>query len=310
MISLTGTYAKEENTAEKGKDTMLKTSVILENLEDIQGVRNTAKMLRGAGFEAVDAALFTPELVEIICGGNWRSTADALRKIMAQEGLTVYQCHTSMWEDTLHWQPKADQIKKELAFAGAIGAQNAVVHPLCPLTVSDPLMGSDHREIMEMNLQMYRQLLPAAAETGVTVCAENIFADGVHREAVPCFSTYAAELNELMDQLPGLKVCLDAGHATITGQSPADMVRQFGERLAALHLHANDHVHDLHIAPFEGAGMGWDDFCRALKQVGYQGTVNLEVMYIVRNSPEKLRPAMYKYLHECAKYLAEKVEQA
>ena len=289
---------------------MLKTSVILENLEDMQGVRNTAQMLREAGFEAVDAALFTPGLVEIIRSGNWRPVADTLREIIEGEGLTVYQCHTSMWEDTLYWQPKAEQIKKELAFAGAIGAQNAVVHPLCPLTVNDPLMRSDDQEIMEMNLQMYRQLLPDAAEAGVTVCTENIFADGVHREAVPCFSTYATELNALMDQLPGLKVCLDAGHATITGQSPADMVRQFGGRLAALHLHANDHVHDLHIAPFEGADMGWDDFCRALKQVNYQGSVNLEVMYIVRNSPKKLRPAMYKYLHECAKYLAEKVEQA
>lgn len=289
---------------------MLKTSVILEDLEDMQEVRNTAQMLREAGFEAVDAALFTPGLVEIIRSGNWRPVADTLREIMEGEGLMVYQCHTSMWEDTLHWQPKAEQIKKELAFAGAIGTQNAVVHPLCPLTVNDPLMRSDHREIMEMNLQMYRGLLSAAAEAGVTVCTENIFADGVHMEAVPCFSTYAAELNALMDQLPGLKVCLDAGHAAITGQSPADMVRQFGGRLAALHLHANDHVHDLHIAPFEGGGMGWDDFCRALKQVNYQGSVNLEVMYIVRNSPEKLRPAMYKYLHECARYLAEKVDEA
>ena len=289
---------------------MLKTSVILENLEDIQGVRNTVKMLREAGFEAVDAALFTPELAEIIRSGNWRPTAEALRETIAQEGLTVYQCHTSMWEDTLHWQPKADQIKKELAFAGAMGAQNAVVHPLCPLTVQDPLFQLDKQAIMEMNLQMYRQLLPVAGEAGVTVCTENIFADGVHMEAVPCFSTYAAELSELMDQLPGLKVCLDVGHAAITGQSPADMVYQFGQRLAALHLHANDHVHDLHIAPFEGAGMGWDNFCRALKKVGYQGSVNLEVMYIVRNSPEKLRPAMYSYLHACAEYLAEKVENA
>lgn len=289
---------------------MLKTSVILENLEDLRKVRDTAKMLREAGFEAVDAALFTPGLVEIIRSGNWHATADALREIITQEGLTVYQCHTSLWENTSDWQAEADQIKEQLMFAGAVGAQNAVVHPLCPLTVNDPLMQSDDRELMEMNLQMYRGLLPAAAEAGVTVCTENIFADGVHMEAVPCFSTHAAELNALMDQLPGLKVCLDVGHAVITGQSPADMVHQFGGRLAALHLHANDHVHDLHLAPFEGAGMGWEDFCRALKQVNYQGSVNLEVMYIVRNSPHELLPAMYRYLHECARYLAEKVEQA
>ena len=289
---------------------MLKTSIILEDLEDLRKVRDTAKMLRKAGFEAVDAALFTPGLEEIIQSGNWRSAAEALRETMAQEGLTVYQCHTSMWDDTLNWQMKAERIKKELAFAGVLGAQNAVVHPLCPLTVEDPLFQLDKQTVMEMNLQMYRALLPVAQEAGVTVCTENIFADGVHLEAVPCFSTYAAELNELMDQLPGLKVCLDAGHAVITGQRPGDMVYQFGRRLAALHLHANDHVHDLHIVPFERGGMGWDDFCRALKEVGYQGSVNLEVMYTVRNSPAELLPALYSYLHACAAYLAEKIEKA
>ena len=70
---------------------MLKTSVILEDLEDIQEVGNTAKMLREAGFEAVDAALFTPGLAEIIRSGSWRPIADALRETIAQEGLTVYQ---------------------------------------------------------------------------------------------------------------------------------------------------------------------------------------------------------------------------
>ena len=289
---------------------MLKTSIILEDLDDLQKVRRTAKMLREAGFEAVDAALFTPGVVEIIRSGNWRPLADALREIIAQENLTVYQFHTTLWQDTSRWQEEIAQIEAELLFAGAIGAQNAVVHPLCPLTVNDPLFQVDDREIMELNLQMYRRLLPIAADAGVTICTENIFADGTHMEAVPCFSSYAAELNELMDQLPGLKVCLDAGHATITGQSPADMVHQFGDRLAALHLHSNDHVQDLHLAPFEMPDMGWDSFCRALKQVNYQGSVNLEVMYIVRNSPDALLPAMYRYLHACAGYLAEKVEQA
>ena len=56
--------------------------------------------------------------------------------------------------------------------------------------------------------------------------------------------------------------------------------------------------------------MGWEDLCRALKQVRYQVSVNLEVMYMVRSAPKDLLPATYTYLYACAAYLAEKIEEA
>lgn len=285
---------------------MLKTSLIIENLEDLAGFRANVAMLREAGFEAADAALFTPRLEELIQSGEWRPLAREVRTITEEAGLALYQCHTSLPLEPAEWPPLIPLIEKQLVFAGAIGAKNAVVHPICPLTVNDPLLQEGDAAAMEANLKMYRRLLPVAADAGVTICTENLFSDGRNMEVVPCFSSHAAELNELMEQLPGLKICLDIGHAAAAKQDPAEMVYSFGERLAALHLHGNDLVHDLHVSPFGSADMGWDRFCKALRDVGYQGSINLEVMYLVRNTPRELLPATYRYLHACAAYLAEK----
>ena len=142
----------------------------------------------------------------------------------------------------------------------------------------------------------------------MNILIENLFADGPCRDALPCWSTYAAELNQLMDEFPGLYICLDSGHAAITGQEPADLVYQLGSRVKALHLHGNDRIQDLHLTPFETADMGWELFCSALREIGYRGTINLEVLSAVRRTPAAVRPALYAYLHECAYYLAQLTE--
>ena len=45
---------------------MLKTSVIIEDLDDIQKFRETLGQIKAAGFDAVDPALFTPGILRII----------------------------------------------------------------------------------------------------------------------------------------------------------------------------------------------------------------------------------------------------
>jgi sugar phosphate isomerase/epimerase len=144
----------------------------------------------------------------------------------------------------------------------------------------------------------------------MNILIENLFADGPNRDAVPCWSTYAVELNQLMDAFPGLYICLDSGHAAITGQEPAELVYQLGDRIKALHLHGNDRIQDLHLTPFETADMGWEPFCRALRDIRYQGTINLEVLSAVRRTPMSVRPALYAYLHACADYFVQLTESA
>ncbi len=287
---------------------MLKTSVIIEDLDDLQKFETTLKQIRAAGFDAVDPGLFTPGILRIIESQDAAGYAAELGKMVEDAGLFIGQCHTALCPSFDRWESTILQTEKTLAFAARMGARYPVVHPICPLNVSDPVFKESPEQIFERNLKMFERLVPAAADHGMTILIENLFADGPDMEAVPCWSTYAEELNQLMDAFRELYICLDSGHAVITGQEPADMVYQLGSRIKALHLHGNDRVHDLHLTPFETVDMSWEPFCKALRDIGYQGTINMEVLSCVRNTPVPVRPAMYAYLHECAAYFARLAE--
>ncbi len=283
---------------------MLKTSVIIEDLDDPRKFELTLKQIRDAGFDAVDPALFTPGIIRIIEGPGAAEYAGLLRRMVEDSGLYICQCHTALCPSPDQWERTIEITKATLPFAAEMGAMYPVVHPICPLTVKDPLIRAEKDELFSLNRRMFGQLVPIAEDNGLNILIENLFADGPDLEGIPCYSSFAPELVELMDAFPGLYICLDSGHAAITGQEPADLVRALGNRIKALHLHGNDRIHDLHLTPFETVDMGWDPFCQALAEIGYQGTISMEVLSCVRRTPTEIRPAMYSYLHACAEYLA------
>ena len=50
---------------------------------------------------------------------------------------------------------------------------------------------------------------------------------------------------------PNLKFCYDVGHHHIYNRK-VDLLKKFGHRLVALHLHDNDKSKDQHLLPFDG----------------------------------------------------------
>ncbi|MDG7016180.1 MAG: sugar phosphate isomerase/epimerase [Nitrososphaerota archaeon] len=75
-------------------------------------------------------------------------------------------------------------------------------------------------------------------------------------------------------------VCVDAGHVNVGGVvRPEDAIREAGELLWALHLHDNNGEGDSHLPPGEGS-MDWPRVVRALEDVSYRGTYNVELAYL------------------------------
>lgn len=70
--------------------------------------------------------------------------------------------------------------------------------------------------------------------------------------------------------------CFDSGHERF--YSPErDLMAEYGNRLAALHLHDNDGENDAHMLPFTGK-VDWVWVKRRLTECDYRGAVALETL--------------------------------
>lgn len=72
-------------------------------------------------------------------------------------------------------------------------------------------------------------------------------------------------------------VCLDTGHVNVGGTvRPSDAIREVGGLLWTLHLHDNNADGDFHLPPGRG-NIDWVAVAEALREVSYDGVLNLEV---------------------------------
>jgi sugar phosphate isomerase/epimerase len=115
----------------------------------------------------------------------------------------------------------------------------------------------------KLGLDRFRKLIEKAEKNGVNIAIENVF------------------MFEYMDYVFGnieserLKFCYDSGHANYFTPG-IDVLAQYGDKLAALHLHDNDGSGDQHLLPFDGT-IDWEHTMAQLKGLGYTGPLALEV---------------------------------
>ena len=102
---------------------------------------------------------------------------------------------------------------------------------------------------------------------------------------------------------PNLFLLYDSGHIQMTGEDPAGVIHEAGERLAYVHFDDNDGVNDLHWALLDGVmtEQTLKDSFRALEDIGYSGAISLELnptlakpMTALRESRDILIRAMRK----------------
>src|ERR671922_99166 len=142
----------------------------------------------------------------------------------------------------------------------AIGATLVNVHP-DPVTRSYP-----RADATAGNVDAVAELAGAAAARGLTLMVENMGRS---------FGT-AAELAPLLDADPAVHFHLDVGHAHLAGDTTAELLDAFGDRLAHVHVSDNFGADDLHL-PLGAGSVDWREVVEALRGVGYDGTVTVEV---------------------------------
>lgn len=190
----------------------------------------------------------------------------------------------------------------------------------CPAIVVHPYTNTKDRDMQrEVNLALYRKLIPYAKKYGVKVCLENMVGHGL---GVRTTRGACADMHETVFYIDTLNAeagedvfgfCLDLGHANITGNSIYHDILDLGHRLTVLHIHDNDAQNDLHLAPYTCKSAGhnnithWNGLMRGLRQIGYRGTINFETFASFINTPIEAAPAMLSYIGIIGKYFRDKI---
>lgn len=161
----------------------------------------------------------------------------------------------------------------------ALGARIMNIHPCysCPPGMKEGLV--------ELNVEALRPIVEMGDSHGLTVVFEN------YKKPFDCVSTYEA----LLEHVPELKVHLDFGHAHMGRDDAEAFCRHLGRHIMHVHFSDNRSTDDHHM-PLGVGSIDWKRAVQALKAIGYDGTVTLEVFC---DDPRVL----FQYLEVSRKFL-------
>lgn len=162
-----------------------------------------------------------------------------------------------------------DEIKRALEAAELIPFRNLVVH----LGERDDGWSLRSIEYAETALE---HLGAFARPLGVRILVENLVSE-------PTTPEHLVEILEL-GHLKSIGVCLDVGHANITG-SVGEAIATLNSRIVSVHVHDNKGVKDEHLFPGDGT-IDWKAAVPALKQQAEPPAVVLEVHQSFATDPK------------------------
>ncbi len=243
--------------------------------------------IKECGFTCIDY-----NIREEYLGDDYAERAERLKAHLAELGMCAPQAHAPILNP---FDPQGKDWKlyyeRSLAFCRIAEIPMVVIHAA---VVKD----NTRDEYFANNEAFYRSLIPVMERTGVEVLIENIGhpADGN-------FLLTGADVREMVDRLnhPLFGICWDTGHGNLNVANKKDLygaIMTMGDKLHALHVHDNcgyfepsyrHHRIDAHTMPFafQYCDVNYDALLQGLKDIGYKGTFNFEVLTMTRS----IRPA-------------------
>ena len=286
---------------------------------------NCFKYLRDCGFEAMDYNMdhfLKPDEIHSGKLNNfWDKSIDELyeyfsptKEAAERIGILFSQAHASF---PLHIEGNDSVndylitvMEKSMAVCSYLNCPAIVAHPVCH-EVKD--------SEMEINLNMYRKMIPAAKKYGVKICLENTFRvingkpiEGVCSEVEEtCF--YIDKLNsEAGEDIFGF--CLDIGHANLMGRDLKGYIKRLDKRLTCLHIHDNDGSYDMHMVPYTQARdwgkihcTDWEGMIAGLAEINYSGNLSFEAFRGVGNFPKEAEPEVLRLLSAIGRYFRSRI---
>ena len=307
---------------------MMKTAVQTGGVEDVYGIDQAYRIIKEAGFDAVDANIdhllgfgdiMHKRIPEILRPGTdekdlleaVKPWGDAAKKY----GLENYQAHAPF--PSFHYSDTDDpefddllveMLRRSIIGAAAIDCHNLIIHPF--------FRDYEHRmrpeEEWEVNIERYSRLASTAKEYGVVINLENMFTNyhGKIYGAICNDGVMAAKYVDALNDLAGSKCfgfCLDTGHALLASKDIRQFMNDLGSRITCFHVHDNDGVNDLHRAPYSGK-LDWDSFIAGLRDIGFTKTLSFETFAACNAVDPELIPETLRFIAACGRMFARRAE--
>lgn len=279
------------------------------------GYEKAIEIIANAGFDAVDLSLCQMrDDNNVFNSDGYREYAEKLLKIAKDNGIYFNQAHAyfpTSFEDKEKNEIAFNKVVRGIEIAGIVGAKIIVVHPNQHLYYIE---GDNNKILKEINLEFYNKLLPYCEKHNVKMATENMFQwNGVSKVIIDSTCSRAPEFCEYVDMIDNeyMTACLDLGHCVLVGQKPENMIRALGHnRLLALHVHDNNGKDDNHVEPRSPflSVINWDDVCKALAEIDYQGDFTFEAENFFKNTTLSTVDAAAKHLYDIGRDLINKIE--
>ncbi len=292
------------------------------------GEEKTYRMIREAGFEAIDwnvdhalkgkvlgaatelkdLCIFEKELPEVLA--HYAEELAEIRK----NGLSFAQCHAPF---PPYFPGRPDVLeycigiyRRLIEFCQEIGCPKVIIHGIS-LQVSNK--EDTQEDIDRLNRHLYESLIDTLKKTDVMVCLENLFTSHQDVSYVGTCSD-PHEAAAMIDELNAkagktcFGLCLDTGHLQLAHIRFHRYIPILGKRIVALHIHDNDAIHDRHMSPYSGTIL-WNEFYTELKKIGYEGDLSFETFHQTDRSvmdPE-LVPVFLKLTYDIGDFFRKKI---
>ncbi|MBE5772779.1 MAG: sugar phosphate isomerase/epimerase [Clostridiales bacterium] len=272
---------------------------------------NAIAALAAAGYKHIDMNLCglsrIGKPVSPMTQDDWAESAKRWRRLGDELGVKFTQAHAYFSVDgpvapggVPGGEMGEELMRRSVLAAEILGSEYMVTHPFSVVENGKVLNEASY----EANLEYFTRWGKFWHEHGIGMAIENMSA----YKNSPTPSPFASpeQMIKLVDELnkPDIGICLDTGHAFLSGYDPADFARKVGSRLRATHIADNYGEKDDHIAPFQG-NIDWFEFMKALKEIDYKYDFAFEIHNLTSRFPAEVQPDLIKFTHTLGQYLVD-----
>jgi len=213
------------------------------DMSDDRAMLELEEALRDTGLAT--HAVHAP-IADSLVGGTWGAPISIAQGDAAARGRAV------------------QEVERAIALAARLRAPFVVVHVGVP-DAQQPSATDNRPDAARRSLEHLQEV---SEQAGVTLALE------VMSNRLSSPEVLVRLIEEDLD-LPRLGICLDIGHANLTGDL-LDAIETASGHVVTTHVHDNDGRRDDHLLPFDGR-IAWDAALMALQKIGYDGALVFEL---------------------------------